>query len=192
MTIKGDYILFFGTDWPSNFAPSPISVWDDFQWDEKKTLWDRDNPTLPATITFKTAEAYYQSRKAVMAKDKDRYYKIVNASIPAETKKIAREIKLDPEQWDKERVKWMWETLKLKFGQNPDLKEKLLSEECLDKKFVEASPYDNFWGAGKRESSLIREIDVYGDIQWWDYKHDLPRATNMLGELLTKLRDEIE
>ena len=185
MTIKGDYILFFGVDWPSNFAPSPICVPDDFG---SQGLYDASFPM----ITFKTAEAYYQSRKAVMAGDKDRYYKIANASTPAETKKIAREIKLDPEQWDKKRVKWMWETLKLKFGQNPDLKEKLLSEECLDKKFVEASSYDDFWGAGKRESSLIREIDVYGDIQWWDYKHDLPRATNMLGELITKLRDEIE
>ena len=94
--------------------------------------------------------------------------------------------------WDKERVKWMWETLKLKFNQNKDLKEKLLDPEYLNKKFVEASPYDSFWGAGKRESSLVREIDKYRDIQWWDYERDLPRATNMLGELLTKLRDEIE
>ena len=86
----------------------------------------------------------------------------------------------------------MWETLKLKFGQNSDLKEKLLSEECLGKKFVEASPYDSFWGVGKRESSLLREIDSYGDIQWWDYEHDAPQAENMLGELLTKLRDELK
>lgn len=188
MTITKDYILFFGEDWPSNFAPSPITTYDDF-WE--KGLFG-DEPYFPPTVTFKTAEAYYQSRKAVMAGDKDRYYKIANASTPAETKKIAREIKLDPKQWDKERVKRMWKTLKLKFGQNPDLKEKLLSEECLDKKFVEASPYDSFWGAGKRESCLIREIDSCGDIQWRDYERDLPRATNMLGELLTKLRDEIE
>lgn len=188
MTITKDYILFYGDDWPSNFAPSPITVYDDF-WE--KGLFG-DEPYFPPTVTFKTAEAYYQSRKAVMAKDKDRYYKIVNASTPAETKKIAREIKLDPKQWDKERVKWMWETLKLKFGQNPGLKEKLLSEECLDKKFVEASPSDSFWGAGKREFMLLREIERYDDIQWWDYEHDVPRATNMLGELLTKLRDEIE
>ena len=192
MTITKDYILFFGEDWPSNFAPSPISVWDDFQWDEEKTLWNSDEPSIPAIITFKTAEAYYQSRKAVMAGDKDSYYKIANASTPAETKKIAREIKLDLKVWDRIRMKHMWETLNLKFKQNPDLKAKLLDPELLDKKFVEASPWDNFWGAGKREFMLLREIERYGDIQWWDYEHDVPRATNMLGELLTKLRDEIE
>lgn len=188
MTITDKYILFYGHDWPSNFASSPITVYDDF-WE--KGLFG-DEPYFPPTITFKTAEAYYQSRKAVMAKDKDRYYKIANASTPAETKKIAREIKLDSKQWDKERVKLMWETLKLKFTQNKNLKGKLLSEECLNKKFVEASPSDSFWGAGKREFMLLREIERYDDIQWWDYEHDVPRATNMLGELLTKLRDEIE
>jgi len=188
MTITNKYVLFWGEDWPSNFAPSPITTYDDF-WE--KGLFGNE-PYFPPTITFKTAEAYYQSRKAVMAGDKDSYYKIANASTPAETKKIARNIKLDPKKWDKERVKYMWETIQSKFNQNKELKEKLLSPEYLDKKFVEASPYDSFWGAGKSESSLVQEIDRYGDIQWWDYERDLPRATNMLGELLTKLRDKIE
>ena len=192
MTITDKYILFFGEDWPSNFAPSPISVWDDFQWDEEKTLWDSDEPSLPATITFKTAEAYYQSRKAVMAKDKYSYYKIALAPTPAETKKIARHIKLNPKEWDKVRVKYMWDTLELKFKQNPNLKSKLLDPSLSNKKFVEASPYDPFWGAGISEKTLAREIEETGDISWFDFNRDLPRAENMLGELLTKLRDKLK
>ena len=188
MTITDKYVLFFGEDWPSNFAPSPITVYDDF-WE--KGLFG-DEPYFPPTVTFKTAEAYYQSRKAVMAKDKYSYYKITLASTPAETKKIARHIKLDPKEWDKVRVKYMWDTLELKFKQNPNLKSKLLDPSLSNKKFVEASPWDAFWGAGRGEHVLMWELENYGDIQWWDYEHDLPRAENMLGELLTKLRDELK
>jgi len=86
----------------------------------------------------------------------------------------------------------MWDTLVLKFKQNPQLKAKLLNPELLNKKFVEASPYDYFWGAGVSERALTREIEETGDISWFDFKHDLPRAENMLGELLTKLRDDLQ
>ena len=30
MTITDKYVLFYGSDWPSNFALSPITVDDDF------------------------------------------------------------------------------------------------------------------------------------------------------------------
>ena len=186
MTIKGKYILFFGNDWPSNFTPSPITVYDDF-WE--KGLFG-DEPYFPPMVTFKTAEAYYQSRKAVMARDKYSYYKIALANDPAETKRIARKIKLNPKEWDKERVKWMWETLKLKFDQNPNLREKLLDHAIDDKEFIEASPYDCFWGAGMSENVLAEEIEETGYISWFDFNRDLPHAQNMLGTLLNRLRNE--
>lgn len=190
MTITEKYILFFGKDWPSNFAESPITVWDDFQWTEEQELWDE--PHLPSTITFKTAEAYYQSRKAVMAGDKYSYYKIALAQSPAETKGIARHIKLNPKEWDAVRVKYMWETLQLKFKQNPDILKKFLDPAIDNKQFVEASPYDCFWGAGVSESTLAREIEEFGRIEWFDYVHDVPVSINMLGNLLNKLRGELK
>ena len=188
MTIKGDYILFFGSDWPSNFAQSPITVYDDF-WE--KGLFG-DEPYFPPTVTFKTAEAYYQSRKAVMARDKYSYYKIALANDPAETKKLSRLIKLDAKAWDRIRVKAMWDTLHLKFEQNPDLKEKLLDPSLDGKMFVEASPYDCFWGAGIGEKILARDIETKGYIEWFNFVRDVPYALNMLGELLGKLRIELK
>jgi len=185
MTITEKYILFFGTDWPSNFAESPITVADDFQSND---LFGSGTPT----VTFKTAEAYYQSRKAVMAGDKVNYYKIVLAPTPAETKRISHLIKLDPKAWNKVRVKYMWDTLIHKFVQNPTLKDKLLHISLEGKKFVEASPWDCFWGAGMSEKVLAREIEETGDISWFDFNHDLPRAENMLGELLGKVRDQFK
>lgn len=184
MTITKDYILFYGDDWPSNFAPSPITVYDDF-WE--KGLFG-DEPYFPPTVTFKTAEAYYQSRKAVMAKDKDRYYKIANASTPAETKKIAREIKLDSKKWDTLRIKYMRETLKLKFDQNKDLKVKILDPKLEDKLFIEASPWDGFWGAKRSERELIREIEEKGHIEL--RKIGIEPAFNSLGYLLNEYRDK--
>ena len=184
MTITDKYVLFYGSDWPSNFAPSPITVDDDF-WE--RGIWDGPEGE-PSTITFPTAEAYYQSRKAVVAKDKDRYYKIAQARYPSETKRIAREIKLDSKQWNKERVKWMWETLNLKFKQNPDLMKMLVDDRLDGKKFIEASPTDPFWGAGVDEEGICRMIEMREDPLEFDFEKDLPRCQNMLGELLTKLR----
>jgi len=190
MTIKGDYILFFGSDWPSNFAQSPITVYDDF-WEP--SLVESDNEqSWNNLITFKTAEAYYQSRKAVLAGDKYSYYKIALAKDPAETKKLSRLIKLDSKAWDRIRVKAMWDTLHLKFEQNPDLKEKLLDPSLDGKMFVEASPYDCFWGAGIGEKILARDIETKGYIEWFNFVRDVPYALNMLGELLGKLRIELK
>jgi len=181
MTIKDNYILFFGTDWPSNFASSPICVPDDFG---SQGLFDASFPM----ITFKTAEAYYQSRKAVVAKDKDRYYKIANASTPAETKKIAREIKLDSKQWNVLRIEYMRETLKLKFDQNKDLKAKILDPKLEDKLFIEASPWDGFWGAKRSERELIQEIEENGRIEL--RKIGVEPTFNSLGYLLNEYRDK--
>ena len=182
MKITDYYILLYGHDWPSNFAPSPIRELDKFS---ELNMFER----FPPYITFKTAEAYYQSRKAVFVGDKERYYKIATAKIPSETKKIARGIKLDSRKWNIARVKFMWETLQKKFEQNPDLMEKLLDERLDGKKFIEASPTDAFWGAGKSEEQILRMMDMKEDPLEFDFETDLPCCMNMLGELLTKLRN---
>lgn len=185
MTITDDYIFFYGFDWPSNFTTSPMVVPDDF-W--SPTLIPDPEEHHPELAHFKTAEAYYQSRKAVMAGDVHRYYEIMLAKTPGETKKIARDIKLDSKIWNRNRVKYMWETLNLKFSQNPDLMKLLLDERLDGKKFVEASPTDTFWGCGKSEESVMRIIEMKEDPLEFDFKKDLPSCMNMLGELLTKLR----
>ena len=188
MTITDDYILFYGHDWPSNFAPSIITAPDDF-W--SPTLIPDPEEHHPEIIRFKTAEAYYQSRKAVVANDVKRYYEIALAKTPGETKRIAREIKLDSRKWDLVKTGYMWDTLTLKFSQNPELMEKLLDERLDGKKFVEASPYDTFWGVGKSEDDILRLIEnrAWADDEF-DFETDLPKCQNMLGELLTKLRLE--
>jgi ribA/ribD-fused uncharacterized protein len=190
MTITDDYIIFYGTDWPSNFAESPITEVDPFWIKERKESTGLfQTAEFQSLVTFRTAEAYYQSRKAVFVGDKQNYYKIARAKTPGETKRIAREIKLDSRTWNLARTEYMWDTIRFKFEFNPELMEKLLDERLEGKKFVEASPTDTFWGVGKSEAMLVRLIE---DKAWaddeFDFKTDLPVCENMLGELLTKLR----
>ena len=64
---------------------------------------------------------------------------------------------------------------KAKFGQNPKLKEFLLSTG--DSILVEASPYDKIWGIG-----LDRETALKGTVGQW-------KGENLLGCALMEVRD---
>lgn len=64
---------------------------------------------------------------------------------------------------------------KAKFGQNPELKEFLLSTS--DAILVEASPYDKIWGIG-----LDRETAMKGTVDQW-------KGENLLGCALMEVRD---
>jgi len=64
---------------------------------------------------------------------------------------------------------------KAKFGQNPELKEFLLSTG--DAILVEASPYDKIWGIG-----LDRETAMKGTVNQW-------KGENLLGYALMEVRD---
>lgn len=180
MIIFDKYILFYGNDWPSNFAESPITVDDDF-WE--RGMWDGPEGNVP-NITFKTAEAYYQSRKAVIAGDKYSYYKIAIAQTPAETKKIARKINLNSKVWDSVRLDYMRTTLMLKFSQNPEMKKKLLDPALDGKIFVEASPWDGFWGVKKTEDELVKEIKETGGVMLNE------SSANWLGTILNEIREK--
>jgi ribA/ribD-fused uncharacterized protein len=93
-----------------------------------------------------------------------------SATTPLQSKKLARKYETEyADKWQKE--KWhngykdyiMKRGLVFKFSQNRDLLERLL--QTGDKKLVEASPKDPYWGGL------------------------LPDSKNMLGELLAILRD---
>lgn len=170
MRVTEKCVFFYGVDWPSNFAPSPITVDDEF-WE--RGIWDGPEGE-PPTITFSTAEAYFQSRKAVFVGDKYSYYKIAQASHPAETKRIGRGIKLDPVEWNKVRDEYMRETVRLKFEQNPQLMDSLLDPTFDKKTFVEASPTDKYWGIG-----WCDPVAMWHEGEWGE---------NQLGEILTNFR----
>ena len=115
---------------------------------------------------YKTAEHYFQSQK--FSHNPFTSDEVRNASGPGDAFKLARKysnaIRSDWHKGAKEDV--MLKVLRKKFTQNEQLKYLLLS--TCDKKLVEDSPDDDYWGIGK---------DGDGD--------------NVLGELLMQVRKEI-
>lgn len=117
-------------------------------------------------ITYKTNEHYFQSKKFSDA-DMDYAQKVIDAETPKKAKSLGRgnSTNLRPD-WNTARVDIMYEGLKAKFTQNEDLRNLLLSTH--KKELIENNKADAFWGCGRDG-----------------------KGKNMLGQLLMKLRDEL-
>ena len=103
--------------------------------------------------TIHTAEQYMMSQKAAVFGDKETFKKIMSAKHPKEYKALGRQIKnFKQETWDKAKYKIVLDGNLLKFSQNEELKQFLLSTG--DKILVEASPYDKVWGIGMSAENL--------------------------------------
>jgi len=179
MTEIGDYIFFYGHDWPSNFAPAQIKDRDMMY---QKALFDNG----PEYITYKDSETYYQAYKAYIMGDRENYYRIIDSPTPAQAKKLSRNVNLNKNQWDSCRDVIMYSILRKKFEQNPDLMKLLLDEKYDNKIFVEASPTDMYWGIGFSEAQLKDYIDHNGINPMDDPA--VEKGKNMLGKLLNELR----
>lgn len=111
-----------------------------------------------------TVEHYFQQ-----AKFDDLAIKtlIINASSPLEAKVIARKYKdRRKSNWGKIKVEIMYEAIKAKFEQNPEVRKKLLDTKT--DLIIEDAKDDSYWGNG------------------WDGNGD-----NVMGKLLMKLRTEL-
>ncbi len=116
--------------------------------------------------------------KAILFCDETIAEKILEASSPREMKTLGRMVRgFEPDVWDQNRERIVHENSVAKFTQNPHLLEALLNTQgCL---LVEASPYDKIWGIGLNRDQA-RNIPSN---QW--------PGLNLLGKILTKVRDEI-
>ena len=104
------------------------------------------------------------------------FQEIMTADTPYDYKKLGRKIRgFDQATWDAKKYEIVVEGNKAKFGQNPDLKEFLLSTG--DALLAEASPYDKIGGIG-----LDRETAMKGSVEQW-------QGENLLGYALMEVRD---
>jgi len=113
-------------------------------------------------IRANTVEHYFQAFKAYYLKD---FNKILNAKTPAEAKKLGRKTKMRLD-WNLIRLSVMKKAINLKFKQNPEIMNKLLSTGNVE--LIEG----NCWG------------DTY-----WGVCNGC--GQNMLGKLLMELREEL-
>ncbi len=129
--------------------------------------------------TFRHCEQWMMFNKAKLFKDEKSATMILKATEPIQCKALGRKVENFNEQiWKEQNERIVLEGNRQKFTQNPDLLQKLLETDGTT--LVEASPRDRLYGIGlsaKNPKALNRST--------W-------RGKNLLGELLTKLRDELK
>jgi len=160
---KLDFLFFWGHTVKENVTKACFS-----QWFPCKFV---DNG-----VVYKTAEHYMMAAKARLFDDNEILKLILQANSPNEAKGLGRKIEnFNSEIWDHHKYQIVVQANLLKFSQNQELKEFLLSTE--DKVIVEASPYDKIWGIGMLESDKNS-----GNPLLWN-------GENLLGFALMEVRD---
>ena len=116
--------------------------------------------------------------KAVLFDDKDTAAAILDAPHPREQKALGRKVHpFDAKVWERERERIVKDGNRAKFTQNEELLTQLLDTKGTT--LVEASPYDKIWGIGLGANDPRAQ-----DPKQW-------RGKNLLGKVLTELRDEL-
>lgn len=100
-----------------------------------------DSPTKFSNLLFKTVEHEYQSAKCVNPSE---YFSIIETDTPGKAKRIGSKVELRSD-WNNIKVKRMYDALKRKFFQHPQLAYRLKSTG--NALLVEGNYWhDNFWG----------------------------------------------
>ena len=139
--------------------------------------WWVSEPAIPYdNHTFTSTESLFMYLKAKVFRDDVMAERIANAHFD-DAKKLGRLIQnFSDEVWERERENAMYIAIKAKLTVDEVFRDTLLSEEYKGKIFVEASPTDKVWGIRRSIS------EAYQGKEW--------RGLNLLGKLLTELRDE--
>ncbi|PTA68007.1 NADAR family protein [Deinococcus arcticus] len=128
-------------------------------------------------VTYHWAEQYLMARKAKLFGDEATRARILAASTPAECKALGRRVTpYDDGVWARERFGVALAMLRLKFGQNPELRAFLLN--TADAELVETAADDRIWGIG------FAEPQAEGARQAW--------GQNLLGKALMAVRAELQ
>ncbi len=151
-----------------------VFFWESFspfsQWHVK--------PFIVDGITFNTAEKWMMYQKALLFNDNNTANKILKTNSAKTQKSLGREVVgFKDSVWKENRERIVYEGNFHKFTQNKDILKMLLNTK--GKTIVEASPSDQIWGIGlhKTDSRALNKST-------W-------KGLNLLGYILTKLRDDL-
>ena len=131
---------------------------------------------------YSCSEQYYMAKKAIFFNDTLNHDLIMGEKNPKQQKKYGRSIKnFKDSVWMgggsySPAFSFMSKGCYYKFTQNTHLRDSLLN---VIGTLVEANPHDSRWGIGR----AINDSCI-GDPSYW-------RGTNLLGKLLTNLRDNL-
>jgi len=135
-------------------------------------------PFLIEGIQYNCSEQYMMAQKALLFKDEVSHKKIMFSLNPSSQKKYGRKVKnFDVDIWNTYAKDIVYKANYAKFTQNDYLKENLIL--TAGSVLVEASPYDKIWGIGLSAN----DPEAKNRSTW--------QGTNWLGEILTKVREDI-
>ena len=162
-----DPLFFWGHDPAKNGMDACFSNWYPSQFKDKNGQ------------VFSDTEMWMMYHKALLFKDNSIARQILKCTgNPKKAKALGRKVKnFDSSIWDANCERIVYEGLLLKFEQNADIKQHLLSTK--DRLLVEASPFDKIWGIGISAETAKRTPQ-----KLWPGK-------NLLGKCLVKVREEI-
>ena len=164
---KRELCLFWGHQ-PSkddSMTKSCLSQW-----------WMKDFYAM--ATSYLCMEQYMMAAKAELFGDKEIRDQILKCSDQKQIKALGRKVRgFDQAVWDKFKYAIVLNGNWLKFSQNRELREFLLSTG--DSVLVEASPYDNIWGIRLSANSP----EAWDPFRW--------RGQNLLGFALMEVRDEL-
>ena len=127
---------------------------------------------------FSCVEQFMMYKKAVLFGDTLTSKRILSAKTPGTMKKLGRAVTPYVEEvWRENRFSIVYEGVKAKFSQNPQLLHKLL--ETGDALLVEASPEDPIWGI----AMTATEARKCSPEEW--------KGENLLGKVLMQVRADL-
>jgi ribA/ribD-fused uncharacterized protein len=127
---------------------------------------------------FVCAEQYMMLGKARLFGDDEVAQQILAADHPRQHKALGRKVRnFDDKVWRRNRETIVMAGSRAKFTQDAELRATLLATAGTT--LVEASPYDRIWGIGLSATDPKAQ-----DPTAW-------RGQNLLGQILTRLRDEL-
>jgi ribA/ribD-fused uncharacterized protein len=128
--------------------------------------------------TFSCAEQAMMHGKALLFDDPVIAERILATDVPREHKALGRTVAgFDEAVWRQHREDIVYRASRAKFTQDAELLRLLLDTGRTE--LVEASPFDRIWGVG-----LAATNPLIDDPSNW-------RGKNLLGRILTRLRDEL-
>lgn len=129
-------------------------------------------------VMYLTAEHYMMAEKARLFNDLEKCQQILESFHPGEAKQFGREVKdFNLEIWEQNCKDIVFKGNYAKFTQHSEHKEFLIDTKGT--LLIEASPNDLIWGIGLTE----KKAKEMNPSEW--------PGKNYLGEILTKVRDEI-
>lgn len=168
---KCKYLFFWGDkQTASEVTKSCLSQW----YPSSFHHWPGDK----SSDKYATSEHYMMVQKTILFGAVDIAKRILEDDDPAHAKALGRQVpNFKSEVWDAEKFYIVVRANELKFSQNPELRNYLLSTG--KRILVEASPADSIWGIGLTED----HPDASTPKRW--------KGENLLGFALMKVRDDL-